>query len=97
MRNTARRAAERGVSSQKTVTYEHGFYLDEFMEGGVVRLLELFANVEKVDLATGHHDADQRPVVCAQALRGGSIDTLFILIWLQSLVLSERAETPRKY
>lgn len=38
------------------------------MEGNVVCFLELFANVEKVNLRTGHHDADQRSVVCAEAL-----------------------------
>lgn len=30
---------------------------------------ELFANVEQVDLTAGHHDADQRSVVCAEALQ----------------------------
>lgn len=38
--------------------------------------LELFTNVEKVDLATGHHDADQRSVVCAKALQRRSTETL---------------------
>lgn len=31
--------------------------------------LELFANCEKVNLTTGHHDANQRPVVCSEALQ----------------------------
>lgn len=53
------------------------------MERYVVCFLELLANVEKVDLATGHHDADQRSVVCAEALQRRSIVTLFILIQLQ--------------
>lgn len=50
------------------------------MEGDIMCVLELFTNVEKVNLATGHHDADQRSVVCPKALRKKSIDTLFILI-----------------
>lgn len=54
----------------KTGTYDERFYLDEFMEWGVMRLFELFADVEKVDLRPGHHDADESPVVSAQTLRG---------------------------
>jgi len=53
----------------QTETYDRGFYLDELVERGVVRLLELFADVEEVALAPGHHDADQRPVVRPQALQ----------------------------
>lgn len=45
--------------------------------------LELFTNVEKVSLASGHHDADQRPVVRTKALHPRSIDALLILIRLQ--------------
>lgn len=40
--------------------------------------LELFTNVEKVDLGTGHHDADQRSVVCAETLQRSTIDSVFI-------------------
>lgn len=47
-----------------------------------MRFLELFTNVEKVNLTTGHHDADQRSVVCAEALQRTSIHTMFILIRL---------------
>lgn len=50
------------------------------MEGDIVCVLELFTNVEKVDLATGHHDADQCSVVCTEALQRRSTDMLFILI-----------------
>lgn len=39
------------------------------MQGLVLCFLELFANVEEVDLATRHHDADQGPVVRAKALQ----------------------------
>lgn len=42
--------------------------------------LELFTNVEKVNLTTGHHDADQRSVICAEALQGRSMHTVFILL-----------------
>lgn len=45
--------------------------------------LKLFANVEKVDLATGHHNADQRSVVGAKALQRRSIASVLILIQLQ--------------
>ena len=50
------------------MTYNHGFYLDEFMERGLVRVFELLANVEHVDFTAGHHDTDQSSVVCAKAL-----------------------------
>lgn len=36
--------------------------------------LELFTNVEKVNLTTRHHDAYQRSVICTKALQR-SIDT----------------------
>lgn len=51
------------------------------MEGGVVRFLELFTNVEKIDFTPGHHDADQRPVVCTETLQKKSVLTLFVLVW----------------
>lgn len=35
--------------------------------------LELFSNVEKVNLTTGHHDADQCSVVCTKTLQRRSI------------------------
>lgn len=49
------------------------------MEGGIVSFFELFSDVKKVDLATGHHDADQRSVVCTKTLQRRSINTLYIL------------------
>lgn len=45
-----------------------------------MRFFKLFPNVEKVDLATGHHDADQRSVICTKALQRRSTDIMFILI-----------------
>lgn len=38
------------------------------MKGGIMCFLELFANIKKVSLTAGHHDADQRSVICAKAL-----------------------------
>lgn len=40
------------------------------MKGDIVSFLELFAYSKKVNLTTGHHDANQRPVVCTEALQG---------------------------
>lgn len=59
------------AGDNKTGTYDKRFYLDEFMEWGVVRLFELFADVEEVDLRPGHHDADESPVISAQTLKWG--------------------------
>lgn len=53
------------------------------MERGIISFLKLFANVEKVDLATGHHNADQCSVVCAKALQRRSIATVLSLIRFQ--------------
>lgn len=39
------------------------------MKGGIMCFLKLFANIKKVNLTAGHHDADQGSVVCAKALR----------------------------
>lgn len=47
------------------------------MEGRIMRILELFTNVEKVDLATGHHDADQRSVIRTEALQMRSIHFVY--------------------
>lgn len=44
--------------------------------------LELLTNVEKVNLATRHHDANQCSIICAKPLQDRSVDTLFILIYL---------------
>ena len=64
------------TDDKKTITYDKRFYLDEFVERGVVRLFELFADVEEVDLTPGHHDANECPVIGAQALgKGGEIQT----------------------
>lgn len=48
------------------------------MKRGVVCLFKLFTNVEKVDFASGDHDADQRSVVRAKALR---IESVFEEQW----------------
>lgn len=48
-----------------------------------MRFFKLFTNVEKVDFTSGDHDADQRSVVCAEALWMRSKDTLLILMKLQ--------------
>ena len=67
------------------------------MEGNILCFLELFANVEKVDLAAGHHDADQRSVVCTEALQRRSIVysdsvTVNATVWERTAALM-----PRKY
>lgn len=53
-------------------TYNERLYLDEFMQRGIMGLLEIFADVEEVNLRAGHHDPDKSPVVCSQALQGKS-------------------------
>lgn len=50
-------------------TYNHRLYLDELVQRDIVSVLELFADVEEVDLGAGRHDADQGSVVCPQALK----------------------------
>lgn len=57
--------------ADKYVTYDQSFYLDEFVERDVMCFLELFANVEKVNLTTGDHDANQCSVICAKTLQWG--------------------------
>lgn len=54
-------------------TYNESLYLDEFMQRGVMGLLEIFADVEEVNLRAGHHDTDESPVICSQALQGKSV------------------------
>lgn len=71
----------------RTPTYDHSFYLDEFMEGDIMCILEFFANVEKVDLTTGHHDADQRSVVCTKALQRRSINTYVSMFYVQFILI----------
>lgn len=53
-------------------TYNERLYLDEFMQRGFMGVLELFADVEEVNLRAGHHDTDESPVVCSQPLQGKS-------------------------
>lgn len=66
---TERREQNKHIRSvSKILTYNHRFYLDEFMEGVVMCFLKFFTNVEKVNLATGDHNADQRSVICTKAL-----------------------------
>lgn len=50
-------------------TYDHCFYLDELVQGGIMSVLELFTDVEEVDLRARHHDTNQGSVVRAQALQ----------------------------
>ncbi len=54
-------------------TYNERLYLDEFMQRGVMGLLEIFTDVEEVNLRAGHHNTDESPVVCSQALQGKSV------------------------
>lgn len=60
------------IFDKEHTTYNERLYLDEFMQRGFMDVLELFADVEEVDLGAGHHDTDESPVVCSQALQGKS-------------------------
>lgn len=42
------------------------------MQRSFMDVLELFADVEEVNLGAGHYDTDESPVVCPQALQGKS-------------------------
>ncbi len=43
------------------------------MQRGVMGLLEIFTDVEEVNLRAGDHNTDESPVVCSQALQGKSV------------------------